>query len=84
MNTFEMKQSKTVSAIESAVNILIGAGVALGSQYIVFPLVGIENVSHSTHLEITAWFTLISFVRSYSIRRWFSGPLHDTLHRLFD
>jgi len=79
-----MKQSRAVSAIESVVNILIGMGVALASQYIVFPLVGIENVSHSTHLEITAWFTLISFVRSYSIRRWFSSRLNDTLHRLFD
>lgn len=72
-----MEQSKTASAIEAIANIIIGVGVALGSQYVVFPLVGIHNVSHQTHLEITAFFTLISFVRSYLIRRFFATKLKN-------
>ena len=74
-------QTKVVSAIEAGVNIAIGMGVALGSQYVVFPLVGIHNVTHTTHLWITFWFTLISFVRSYFIRRWFSQKLNKALKK---
>lgn len=67
-----MRQSRAASAVEAIVNILIGMGVALGSQYIIFPLVGIYNVSHSVHIQITVWFTLISFIRSYAVRRIFN------------
>ena len=77
-----MEQTKLVSVVEALVNIVIGMGVALLSQYIVFPLVGIHNVSHATHLEITAWFTLISFARSYCIRRFFANGLHRTVVRI--
>ncbi len=72
-------QTSLISAIESLVNICIGMGVALASQYIVFPIVGIENVSHSVHIQITLWFTAISFFRSYMIRRWFSKKLNKVL-----
>lgn len=72
-----MEQSKKASAIEALVNIAIGLGVALGSQYIVFPLVGIHNVSHGTHIQITIWFTAISFARSYFIRRFFATRIHS-------
>lgn len=75
------EQSRRASAIEAFANIAIGMGVALGSQYLVFPLVGIENVSHRTHIEITAWFTLISFIRSYCIRRFFATKIHALAQR---
>lgn len=68
-----MGQSKRGSLIESATNILVGFGVALLSQIIVFPLVGIHGVPLSTNLEIGAYFTAISLVRSYIIRRWFNA-----------
>lgn len=74
-----MNQSRLGSAVEAIVNILIGMGVALGSQYVVFPLVGIHGVSHATHLWITFWFTLISFVRSYFVRRWFNQGWFERL-----
>lgn len=76
-----MEQSRKASAIEAVVNIIIGMGVALGSQYLVFPLVGIENVSHKTHIEITVWFTFISFIRSYFIRRFFATKIHRMAER---
>ena len=70
-----MKQTKLESLLESVVNILIGYFVALVSQIIVFPIVGID-VPISTNLIIGFWFTLISLARSYVIRRWFNAGLH--------
>ncbi len=69
-------QSKVVSGIEALVNVLIGMSVALGSQYLVFPMVGIYDVTFGEHVYITAWFTGISLVRSYTIRRFFTTGLH--------
>ena len=71
-----MKQTRLGSFYESVINITIGAGVALMSQLIIFPLYGIE-VSLNTNLGIMAWFTLISVIRSYVIRRWFNDRLHN-------
>ena len=64
-------QSKQRSLVESIANILVGVGVALGSQYLIFPMFDIA-IGLSSHLGITAWFTAISLVRSYLIRRFFT------------
>lgn len=64
-------QTKLESFLESCLNILIGYLVALASQLVVFPMVGI-HVPFQTNLIIGFWFTLISLVRSYAIRRWFN------------
>ena len=68
-----MNQTKLQSAAEAALNVAVGMGVALGSQLVVFPLVGIPEQEMSVHLMITFYFTLISLARSYIIRRWFNG-----------
>jgi hypothetical protein len=65
-------QSRTQSAIEAAANVAVGYLVALLSQLAVFPAFGI-HVPFSTNLWIGAWFTVISLVRSYILRRWFNG-----------
>jgi hypothetical protein len=70
-----MNQTKIESLLESIVNIIIGYGVALASQLLIFPMVGID-VPFSTNLWIGLWFTIISLVRSYVIRRWFNAGLH--------
>lgn len=70
-----MEQSKLGSLIEAAINILIGFVIAILSQIVVFPLVGIHGVPLTTNLQIGAYFTLISLVRSYVIRRWFNARL---------
>lgn len=70
-----MTQTRLGSLIESLMNIAIGYGVALLSQIVVFPMFNI-NVPISTNLWIGAWFTLISLVRSYVIRRWFNARIH--------
>ncbi len=69
-----MTQTRLGSLIESLMNIVIGYGVALLSQLVVFPQFGI-HVPFSTNLWIGAWFTVISLVRSYIIRRWFNARL---------
>lgn len=67
-----MRQSKKHSFIESIVNILIGYGVAVGSQILIFPAFGV-HIPISDNLMIGLWFTAISIVRSYTVRRVFNG-----------
>lgn len=64
-------QSKLGSFAESLINILIGFGIALGSQILIFPLYGVHIPLHD-NVMITLWFTIISIVRSYSLRRIFN------------
>ena len=66
-----MIQSRKHSLIESLTNVAIGYGVALASQILIFPLYGIR-ITVSDNLAIGAWFTVISIVRSYAVRRWFT------------
>lgn len=68
------EQSKVESFIESTMNILVGYGVALLSQIVIFPMFDI-HVPMSTNLGIGAWFTIISLIRSYAIRRWFNARM---------
>ena len=76
-----MNQSKIESFVETCINTAIGYLVALASQIIVFPIVGI-HVPFSTNLEIGAWFTIISILRGYIIRRWFNARLKDMAHKI--
>lgn len=70
-----MQQTRLGSLIESLMNIAIGYVIALLSQLAIFPIFDI-HVPLSTNLWIGAWFTGISLVRSYVIRRWFNARLH--------
>ena len=64
-------QSKRMSMVETCTNVAIGYFVALASQLAIFPLFGI-NISFSDNLAIGAWFTVISIVRGYIVRRVFN------------
>ena len=64
-------QTKIQSLIESGINILIGYLVALASQLVVFPQFGI-NIPLTDNLLIGFWFTVISLIRGYAVRRWFN------------
>jgi hypothetical protein len=70
-----MQQSRIGSLIESLMNTSIGYIVALLSQIVIFPLFEI-HIPLSSNLWICAWFTVISLVRSYIIRRWFNARMH--------
>jgi hypothetical protein len=61
-----------MSMIEVATNILIGLVVSFISQIVIFKLYNI-HISVVQNVEITVWFTIISIVRSYLVRRWFNS-----------
>ena len=67
-------QTKYQSLIESLTNILIGYLTALLSQVLIFPLFDIY-VSLQDNLLIGLYFTIISLLRSYLVRRYFNKKL---------
>ena len=67
-------QSKYQSFIESLINILIGYLTALLSQVLIFPLFNID-VAFQDNLLIGLYFTIISLIRSYLVRRYFNKKL---------
>jgi hypothetical protein len=67
-----MKQSRLMSLVESLANVLIGYGVAVATQMLLFPLFGV-NVTIADNLLMSLAFTAISIVRSYILRRSFEA-----------
>ena len=64
-------QSRKMSLIESIANVVLGYLIALASQMIIFPMFGIY-VSLTDNLLIGVLFTVVSLVRSYTLRRLFN------------
>ena len=64
-------QTRKQSLIETATSVLIGYLVALASQMAIFPIFGIY-VPFSDNLLIGLWFTAVSIVRGYAVRRYFN------------
>ena len=64
-------QTKKQSLIEASTNTAIGFGISFASTFLILPLVGIETTA-GTNLLITVYFTVISILRGYVIRRWFN------------
>ena len=69
-------QTKYQSFIESLINILIGYLTALLSQVLIFPLFDI-NVTFQDNLLIGLYFTIISLIRSYLVRRYFNKKIDN-------
>ena len=65
-----MKQSRRMSLVESIANVVVGYGVAVLAQMVVFPLFGMA-VSLGDNLLIGLAFTVVSIARSYYLRRVF-------------
>lgn len=66
-----MTQSRRMSFTESCCSVAIGFIVAILSQLVIFPLFGI-HIALSDNLLIGAFFTVISIIRSYAVRRLFN------------
>jgi len=66
-----MKQTRKQSLIESLTNLMAGYLISLVSLFLIFPVLGIES-SASKNFTITLYFTLISVIRSYVLRRLFN------------
>ncbi|MGD8109350.1 DUF7220 family protein [Vibrio sp. TRT 17S01] len=68
-------QSKKQSLLESICNVVVGYVLALLSQLIIFPYFGVY-VSLQDNLLIGAFFTVVSIIRSYALRRLFNHKLN--------
>ena len=67
-----MNQSRWMSFAEAVVNVVLGYGVAVVTQMLVLPLFGIR-ASVSDNLIIGVIFTMVSLVRSFTLRRVFES-----------
>ena len=73
-------QTRLMSLVEAMTNIVVGYGIAVATQLVVFPAFGLR-ASISDNLTIGVVFTIVSFARSYTVRRVFersrrAGPHH--------
>lgn len=67
-----MKQTRWMSLVEAVTNVLVGYGVAVATQWAVFPLFGL-HATLQENLVIGLIFTAVSLVRSYVLRRAFEA-----------
>ena len=67
-----MKQSRWMSLVEAVANVLVGYGVAVVTQWAVFPLFGL-HATLQENLVIGLVFTVVSLIRSYLLRRAFEA-----------
>jgi hypothetical protein len=67
-----MKQSRFMSMVESIVNVVVGYGVAVGTQILIFPVFGLHTTLEQ-NLQMGAVFTLVSIARSFALRRVFEA-----------
>ncbi len=59
-----------MSFVEAIVNVAVGYGVAVATQIIVFPWFGL-HATLAENLRLGCAFTIVSIIRSYSLRRLF-------------
>lgn len=64
-------QSKLGSAVEAIANVVVGIIVSLISQLVIFGAYGI-HLSLAENVQMVGYFTLVSLVRSYLLRRLFN------------
>ena len=67
-----MRQSRLMSLVEALANVVVGYGVAVLTQMLVFPLFGLRTTVPE-NLAIGAIFTVVSLARSYALRRTFEA-----------
>ena len=66
-----MTQTRMQSAVESTMNILVGYTINLMANFAIFPLFGWE-ITLEQNLTIGVFYTLVSFGRSYALRRFYN------------
>ena len=64
-------QSRWMSFVEAVTNIVVGYGLAVLTQIMVFPLFGL-HVSLSDNLLLGSVFTIVSLARGFALRRIFN------------
>lgn len=67
-----MKQTRAMSLVEAVANVIVGYGVAVVAQIVIFPTFGL-HATLAQNLEIGAIFTIVSIARSFALRRLFEA-----------
>ena len=67
-----MKQSRLMSLVESVANVIVGYGVAVVTQILIFPIFGLQTTL-GQNLAMGGIFTIVSLARSFSLRRLFEA-----------
>jgi uncharacterized membrane protein required for colicin V production len=70
-----MTQTRLRSFIEAIINVVIGFGINFTANMFIFPLFGF-HITPGANFILGMIYTVISVVRSYSVRRWFNSRLH--------
>ncbi len=65
-------QSRLMSLVEAIANVVVGYGVAVGTQILIFPLFGLQ-MTLAQNLMMGAIFTVFSIARSFALRRAFEA-----------
>ena len=71
-----MTQSRRMSLVEAATNVIVGYALAVDMQIVVFPVFGI-HIALGDQLAIGLAFTGVSLVRGYLLRRLFERWRRD-------
>ena len=66
-----------MSMVETITNVAIGLIVSFLSQVVIFKLYDI-HISLAQNLELTLYFTVVSILRSYALRRFFNSIRRTT------
>jgi len=67
-----MKQLRAMSQVESIATVLVGYGVAVVTQMLVFPVFGLQTTL-AQNLKLWLVSTVVSIARSFTLRRVFEA-----------
>ena len=67
-----MTQSRLMSLVEAIANVIVGYGVAVSTQILIFPMFGLHTTL-AQNLKMGAIFTIVSIARSFALRRVFEA-----------
>ena len=70
-----MKQTKFQSLLETCISTAVGFSIALATQLALNELYGVA-MSHDVSVAYTVWFTVVSVLRGYAVRRAFNWWHH--------
>lgn len=75
------RQSRLMSPVEAIANVIVGYGVAVVTQMLIFPAFGL-NTTLAQNLKMGALFTVVSIARSFALRRLFEAlKAHEEIFR---
>jgi cobalamin biosynthesis protein CobD/CbiB len=67
-----MKQSRVMSLVEAVANVVVGYGVAVLTQILIFPVFGLHTTLVQ-NLKLGFAFSAVSVARSFALRRLFEA-----------